>query len=58
MTSDHLEMYDGGEPMSYIGHREAWGQSIPFGGFVGADGWLGPWQSPAISPVISKSRWA
>jgi len=31
MTSDHLEMYDGGEPINYIGHREAWGQTIPFG---------------------------
>lgn len=31
MASDYLEMYDGGEPISFIGHRQVWGQTIPFG---------------------------
>ncbi len=31
MANEHLEMYDGGEPISFVGHRQAWGQTIPFG---------------------------
>jgi len=31
MTSDQFEMYDNGEPISYIGHHQAWGQELPFG---------------------------
>jgi hypothetical protein len=31
MTSEHLDIYDDGEPINYIGHRQAWGQMVPFG---------------------------
>jgi hypothetical protein len=31
MMTDHLDIYDDGEPINYIGHRQAWGQTIPFG---------------------------
>jgi hypothetical protein len=31
MESNIFDIYDAGEPISFIGHRQAWGQTIPFG---------------------------
>jgi len=31
MTSDHLDIFQDGEPINFIGRRQAWGQMVPFG---------------------------
>jgi hypothetical protein len=31
MKSNHFDMFDHDEPINYIGHRQAWGQMVPFG---------------------------
>src|ERR1700722_20413862 len=33
MMNNHFDTYENDEPISYIGHRHAWGQTIPFGLF-------------------------
>src|ERR1022692_2744419 len=31
MKSNHFDMFENREPINFIGHRQAWGQTIPFG---------------------------
>jgi hypothetical protein len=31
MKNNHFDMFENRQPINYIGHRQAWGQTIPFG---------------------------